>query len=357
MKTLLILCSLFAAISCFTNFSVPNNATATLLLNLHNIERAEIGVYPLIWDATLAQQSQDWANYLAANNMFKHSGTAWVGENIAQATIRSNMTAFMFSQWSSEKQYFNPNYPWGNANISTNPSVEIGHYTQIIWSMTYAVGCGIANTSTSWSILVCQYKYPGNYIGNYVYKPDPTNPWKAAQPVVNPITLPPPPPLNYQPSVMDNATAQQILELHNIERTFVGMKNLTWSPTLAVSAQANANKNAKAGTLYLSGLAVGENLQSATIGPNVVAGIFNAWRSERQWFDATLRYPKCAIMNKMVSHYTQIVWSASVQVGCGLATNSKNAILDCQYTLGGNYIGNYAVYPAPKVNFNFNATM
>jgi len=353
MKTLLILCSILAVISCFQNFSVPNNATATLLVNLHNIERAAIGLYNLTWSNDLAQSSQDWANYLAANNKFKHSGTAWVGENIAQATIRSNMTAFMFSQWSSEKKYFNPQAKWGDANISTDSTMEVGHYTQIIWSMTYQVGCGIANTSNSWSIMVCQYKYPGNYIGSYVYKPDPSNPWKVVQPVVNPATLPPPPPLNYQPSVMDNATAQQILDLHNTERKFVGMKNLTWSPTLAVSAQANANKNALTGHLYLSGLAVGENLQSATIGPNIVAGIFNSWRSERVNFDATKVYPKCAMNSKMVSHYTQIVWSASYEIGCGLATNSKNAILDCQYRLGGNYIGNYAVYPAPKMNFDF----
>lgn len=351
MKKVLVIFSLITIISCLQSFSVPDNATAQLLLNLHNIERQAIGVYNLTWSADLANSSQTWANYLASTKQFYHSGTAWVGENIAQATFRSNMTASLFSQWSAEKKYFNPTQPYG-ANSTTNSSMEVGHYTQVIWSMTFQVGCGIAN-GTYMGVLVCQYSYAGNYVGNWVYKPAASNPWKAAQPVVNPALLPPPLTPNTYPALLDNATATLLLNLHNIERKFVGMANLTWSPTLAASAQAHANQQAKAGTFYLSGTAVGENMQLATIRPDVATYMFNLWANEKVYFDATQKYPKCAINNKMISHYSQIVWSASKQVGCGLATNAKNSLLVCQYTLSGNYIGNYAVYPAPKVNFNF----
>lgn len=351
MKKVLVILSTIAVISCLQSYSVPDAATAKLLLDLHNIERQAIGVYNLTWSADLSNSSQTWANYLASTKQLIHSGTGFVGENLAQATFRSNMTASLFGQWSAEKKYFNPTQTYG-ANSTTNSSCEVGHYTQVIWSMTFEVGCGIAN-GTYMTVLVCQYRYAGNFIGNWVYKPDASNPWKAAQPVVNPAALPAAPAPNTYPDLLDNATATQLLNLHNIERTFVGMKNLTWSPTLAASAQAHANKQAKAGTFYLSGQKVGENMQLLTIRPDMVKSMFKMWANEKIYFDATQKYPKCAINNKMVSHYTQIVWSASKEVGCGLATNAKNSIMVCQYTLSGNYIGNYAVYPAPKVNFNF----
>jgi len=353
MYKLLIFLSLAAFITCWTDFPVPNTATANQLVDLHNAERKAVGLGNLSWSSTLATAAQKWANYLGKTNQFYHSGAGGVGENIAQATFRSNMVAFMFSQWSSEKKYFNPLAKWGDSAISTDPSQEVGHYTQIIWSMTYQVGCGIANTTTM-SILVCQYIYPGNYIGNYAYIPSATNKWMAKQPIPNPATLPKPPTPNTYPTVLDSATVKTLLDLHNAERTFVGMPTVTWSSTLAVSAQAHANKQAKAGTFYLSGTpGVGENMQLATIQPNTVAGMFGAWASEKIYFDATLPYPKCAIGNKMISHYTQVVWSATKTIGCGVATNSVNSILVCQYSLGGNYIGNYVVYPPPAKNFDF----
>ncbi len=87
-KKLIIFVSLLTLATCFQNFSVPDNATATLLVNLHNIERSAIGVKNLTWSASLANSSQDWANYLAANSKFVHSGTSGVGENLAEATFR-----------------------------------------------------------------------------------------------------------------------------------------------------------------------------------------------------------------------------------------------------------------------------
>ncbi len=209
MKRIIILLSIIALSTCFTNFSVPNNATATLLLNLHNIERAAVGVYNLTWSDDLTKASQDFANTLAAKNGFHHSGTGWVGENIAKATFRKDLTQYLVSLWSSQKKYFNPTVKYG-ASSSTDPKREVGHYTQMIWSMSHEVGCGIANTSTS-SILVCQYRYAGNFVNEWVYKPDEKNPKVAAKPVVNPAALLTPPPQNSYPTVLDNATSTLIL--------------------------------------------------------------------------------------------------------------------------------------------------
>jgi len=352
MKTVFVIVSLITIISCLSSSPTPDRATCNLLLDLHNKERNIVGLGDLTWSNDLTESSQQWANYLASTKQFYHSGTARVGENIAQATFRSNMAASLFSQWSYEKNYFNPNVRYGK-DSTTDSTKEVGHYTQIVWSYTFEVGCGLAN-GTYMAVLVCQYRYAGNFVGNWVYKPSSSDPWKAAKPIPNPASLPKPPTPNTYPDVLDSATAKTLLDLHNEERAFVGMKPLTWSPTIAASAQAHANKQAKAGTFYLSGTGgLGENMQLATIGPNLVKMMFNSWANEKIYFDATQKYPKCAINNKMISHYTQVVWSASKELGCGLATNSKNSILVCQYTLAGNYRGNYVVYPAPSANFKF----
>ena len=148
--------------------SVPDAATTAKLLALHNAERAEIGLASLTWSAALASSAQKWANNLATNGGLKHSGTSGVGENLAKASFRKNLIEFLFSMWSDEKEYFDNSEPFPDCSTTGNWG-DVAHYTQIIWSKTYEVGCGIANTTAS-SVLVCQYKLAGNYRGNYVYK-------------------------------------------------------------------------------------------------------------------------------------------------------------------------------------------
>jgi hypothetical protein len=43
-----------------------------------------------------------------------------------------------------------------------------GHYTQVVWSGTRELGCGVAR-SPSREIWVCNYNPPGNYIGQRPY--------------------------------------------------------------------------------------------------------------------------------------------------------------------------------------------
>jgi hypothetical protein len=38
-------------------------------------------------------------------------------------------------------------------------------------------------------------------------------------------------------------------------------------------------------------------------------------------------------------HYTQVVWKTTTEIGCGMATGSANDYLVCQYSPGGNVIG------------------
>jgi len=147
--------------------SVPDAATTAKLLDLHNAERSKLGLKGLTWSSSLASSSQKWANNLAANGGLKHSGTKGVGENLAKASFRKNLIEFLFGMWSGEKQHFTNSKPFPQC-ATTGNWLDIAHYTQIIWAKTSEVGCGIANTTAS-SVLVCQYKSPGNYKGSYAY--------------------------------------------------------------------------------------------------------------------------------------------------------------------------------------------
>lgn len=40
----------------------------------------------------------------------------------------------------------------------------VGHYTQMIWRGTTAIGCATASNGT-WDVLVCRYAPPGNMMG------------------------------------------------------------------------------------------------------------------------------------------------------------------------------------------------
>jgi len=51
---------------------------------------------------------------------------------------------------------------------STGNWADVGHYTQMIWKNTTAVGCAVA-TGGGMDPLVCRYSPSGNFIGQPVY--------------------------------------------------------------------------------------------------------------------------------------------------------------------------------------------
>jgi len=164
MNKILLTCTLLALVATVAGL---DTCRAKLLLRLHNIERACIGLKRLQWDDSLAAAAQTWANHLASTGNLEHSGTPGVGENIANAITHANVVSSMFRMWSSEKSSFTNANPFPDVSIDGGP---VGQYTQIIWAATDFVGCGVAKDSSS-SYLVCQYQPAGNYIGQYVFLP------------------------------------------------------------------------------------------------------------------------------------------------------------------------------------------
>jgi Cysteine-rich secretory protein family len=144
-----------------------NTGGAAEILNAHNKYRQEVNVPPLKWSNTLASNAQKWANYLASRGgNLQHSQNSGEGENLWAGTAGAFSYTQMVDSWGAEKRYFvNGTFP----NVSSTGNwYDVGHYTQIIWRNTTAVGCGVARGGGK-DILVCRYGPRGNYQGQKVY--------------------------------------------------------------------------------------------------------------------------------------------------------------------------------------------
>jgi uncharacterized protein YkwD len=142
------------------------------MLKAHNERRRLHCTPPLVWDARLAAEAQQWANQCTNT----HSQTPGEGENLAMATSNANgepqfpamsdRDAFE-NIWYCEIQWYDFDNPQlvGGQKMGCNPPVN-GHFTQVVWKGTQRLGCGRARCgqSTYW---VCRYVPQGN-------NPDPT---------------------------------------------------------------------------------------------------------------------------------------------------------------------------------------
>lgn len=140
-----------------------------IVLEAHNVARAEVGTPPLVLDQDLNDQALAYAEELARTGNFQHSSSGSrpnQGENLWGGTAGAFDYAYMAAGWIDEKQYYvHGTFP----NVSnTGNWADVGHYTQVIWRDTERLGCGIA-TGSGWDYLVCRYSPPGNVQGQYAY--------------------------------------------------------------------------------------------------------------------------------------------------------------------------------------------
>lgn len=136
------------------------------LLAAHNRERDIMGAPALQWDPALARSARDWARYLARTGKFEHSpDSPWwdpEGENLWAGSVNYYQPESMVGLWTAEKRDYKAGvFP----NNSRSGDVEnVGHYTQLIWSRTGAVGCALAKGQDE-DFLVCRYSQAGNVLG------------------------------------------------------------------------------------------------------------------------------------------------------------------------------------------------
>src|SRR6185437_1599321 len=140
---------------------------ANRILAVHNQERTAVGVPPLVWSDELAASAKPWAEHLATTPEFSHdSSRGNVGENIAGFNPSLGISAPGEGQslWVNEKKDYH------GGVLTQDNWHQSGHYTQMVWKNTKEVGCATASGSGHpYSILVCRYNPPGNFIGQAPY--------------------------------------------------------------------------------------------------------------------------------------------------------------------------------------------
>ena len=138
---------------------------------------------------------------------------------------------------------------------------------------------------------------------------------------------------------------ERLLESHNRERALAGVPALRWNAGLAERAQAWANHLASTGRFEHSpnipGRPLeGENIWGGTPGAFRPEAMVGLWIAEKEYFvpgifpaNSRTGYPQD------VSHYTQLIWGRSGEVGCGIAQSEREEILVCRYSEPGNVRG------------------
>ena len=145
------------------------------LLQAHNRWRIEVGVPPLAWADDLARLADDWAQTLRDSRgcRMEHSGRLQLGENLYWASpeehsdgrrqLQQFSAARPADRWASEKADFDA------AANTCRPGRVCGHYTQLVWRSTRAVGCARAVCADLSQVWVCNYWPAGNLVGQRPY--------------------------------------------------------------------------------------------------------------------------------------------------------------------------------------------
>ncbi|XP_078363438.1 Golgi-associated plant pathogenesis-related protein 1-like [Oculina patagonica] len=134
-----------AALPISTSTDLIENAC----LRAHNERRALHGASPLVWDDALVQSAQVWADHLAATGKIRHDPNLnKEGENIAW--FRGHHTADCTDALRGWHPGFSP---------------VTGHFTQVVWKATKAVGVVQASMGSGFSkqtFIVARYRPGGN---------------------------------------------------------------------------------------------------------------------------------------------------------------------------------------------------
>jgi pathogenesis-related protein 1 len=145
-----------------------------------------------------------------------------------------------------------------------------------------------------------------------------------------------------------DARSDEFLGAHNEWRRRAGVPSFRWSADLAATARLRSSRMAADGCrLDHGGLPddVGENLLRATLPESApdgqasftAADVVGAWAAEAADYDHSAH--RCA-PGRVCGHYTQLVWSSTEEVGCGVAVCASRAVIwACAYRPAGNVAG------------------
>ena len=147
----------------------PAVSAAERLLVVHNAERLRLGLPPLAWNPSLARDAGDYAKQLLSQGRLQHasiSARKGNGENLWMGTAGAWNSDAMVGMFLDERRHFRAaTFP--DVSLTGNWS-DVGHYTQLMWTSTYRIGCAMATGPTD-DILVCRYREAGNVEGERAF--------------------------------------------------------------------------------------------------------------------------------------------------------------------------------------------
>lgn len=133
--------------------------------------------------------------------------------------------------------------------------------------------------------------------------------------------------------------SDEIVKAHNVYREALGLNPLTWSDSLAQSAQQWANHLAEIHEIVHSdNNSYGENIWGGTTGVLSFTQMVDSWGDEKNDYIPGSTFPNVSTTGNWqdVGHYTQMIWRNTTEVGCGLMNDDQNDFLVCQYNPPGN---------------------
>lgn len=204
---------------------LTTTSAAHHLIDIDSITK-HINVYREMHQAPMVEYSQEisdfsksWADYMANNRKFEHSGVDMYGENIAMIPVNKEHIDYTDAIIQSIDLFYDEVklYDFSNPGFDG----KTGHFTQLVWVDTRQIGFS-ASTSSNGYIYVCtNYDPPGNYYGDFErnVKPaieivrSPPKSVEIASPPPNPLVPPPDyaepppdyvePPLSISPDYVD----------------------------------------------------------------------------------------------------------------------------------------------------------
>jgi hypothetical protein len=136
--------------------------------------------------------------------------------------------------------------------------------------------------------------------------------------------------------------AWQFLDIHNRERAAAGAPALRWNDQLERDAAAHAQRIASTGQLVHAPRegrgAVRENIGKAPLGWGIDQ-LMQTWLDEKRHFVGGVYPDVCSGGWSVCAHYTQVIWPATTDVGCGMAAGGQFTWFVCRYSPGGNKDG------------------
>uniref|UniRef100_A0A0D9VLY4 SCP domain-containing protein n=1 Tax=Leersia perrieri TaxID=77586 RepID=A0A0D9VLY4_9ORYZ len=244
---------------------------ASGFLDAHNAARRAVGVAALRWDDRLASYAARYAAERGRSDCALAHSRGPYGENLFRGSggVGGWSPADVVAAWvSRERALYDPasNTCRGGAGAGAGGHDACGHYTQVVWRRTTAVGCAIAPCS-------------------------------------------------------GGRGTNQFLGQQNAARMAMGLPPLVWDDRVAGYARWYAESRRGDCALVHSSGPYGENLFWGSGTGWSPAQAVGAWLAEQPRYN----YWSNSCYGGMCGHYTQIMWRATRRVGCAMVTSCNTA--------------------------------